>query len=73
MGKGKIRKAIDLTIDDVAALQILATRRRQPLKLVMEDLLHQLAEVTIRQELEQRLNNFEKNNNNNKDFENENK
>jgi hypothetical protein len=54
----KKRKAIDLSIDDIAALQILATRQGLPLKIVMENFLHQLAEVTIRQELEQRVKNL---------------
>ncbi|MDR1370336.1 MAG: hypothetical protein LBJ72_09485 [Dysgonamonadaceae bacterium] len=51
----KLRKLIDIQIDDVTALQILAARRRQSLKTVIESFLHQLAEETIRMELENRV------------------
>ncbi|MDR0604848.1 MAG: hypothetical protein LBG80_11145 [Bacteroidales bacterium] len=54
----KLRKLIDIPIDDVVALQILAARKRQSLKEMIEAYLHQLAEYTIREELEKRISNI---------------
>jgi hypothetical protein len=44
------------------ALQVLAARHKKPLKTVIEAFLHQLAEATIRQELEGRLKKFDEEN-----------
>jgi hypothetical protein len=57
---GKLRKLIDISTDDVVALQILAARKGQSLKVMIEVYLHQLAEYTIREELEKRINDFKK-------------
>lgn len=60
---GKIRKQIDITEDDFAALQLLAARKKTNLKKCIEDFLHILANTAINNELELRINKLNKEDN----------
>ncbi|TYK32807.1 hypothetical protein [Bacteroides pyogenes] len=50
-----IRKQIDIPEDDFVALQILAARKHTSLKKCIEQFLHQVAEMAIKNEIEIRF------------------
>lgn len=51
----KIRKLIDIIPEDMPYLQMLAAKRRQPLKNMIEDLIHQVAISTKNEEFVNRV------------------
>lgn len=52
---GKKRKIIDIDEDDFSALSLLAGRRQQPLKCMIEEFLHHLAITAINDEFQLRI------------------
>lgn len=55
----KIRKAIDISTEDLPYLQLLASKKGKHLKNMLEDLIHQVAEAAKREEFKERIQEYQ--------------